>query len=122
MSGRWLPEAEGGFGWPRGVMGGTPGGQEAGEETGLQHRGARRATGAGAEPRTKQQGGGNAGPSQPLKAPRAAAVRKGKRRCSSSRSRRRPRTARGLETGSEVGDPHFLPQTCFGSAGMTTAA
>lgn len=85
MSGRWLPEAEGGFGGPRGVMGGTPGGQEAGEETGLQHRGARRATGAGAEPRTKQRGGGNAGPSQPLKAPRAAAVRKGKRRCSSSR-------------------------------------
>lgn len=115
MSGRWLPEAEGGFGGPRGVMGGTPGGQEAGEETGLHPTGR-------AEPRTAQRGGGNAGPSQPLKAPRAAAVRKGKRRCSSSRSRRRPRTAKGLETGSEVGDPHFLPQTCFGSAGMTTAA
>lgn len=78
MSGRWLPEAEGGFGGPRGVMGGTPGGQEAGEETGLHPTGR-------AEPRTAQRGGGNAGPSQPLKAPRAAAVRKGKRRCSSSR-------------------------------------
>lgn len=78
MSGRWLPEAEGGFGRPRGVMGGTPGGQEAGEETGLHPTGR-------AEPRTAQRGGGNAGPSQPLKAPRAAAVRKGKRRCSSSR-------------------------------------
>lgn len=78
MSGRWLPEAEGGFGGPRGVMGGTLGGQEAGEETGLHPTGR-------AEPRTAQRGGGNAGPSQPLKAPRAAAVRKGKRRCSSSR-------------------------------------